>query len=430
MSKFQIILIGLFVIFIGIGVFAFATFKGSSEENTLPPVTIWGTLPSTMINETVTQLNLTRDIPIRVNYVEIPVVNFRTEFIEELAKGKGPDAILIPQQDILGYSDKIITIPNTSITQRDFQNTFTSQANLYLTTDGVLALPLISDPLVMYWNRTIFTNAGIAKHPSYWDEFTTLGKKMTIKDSNSNIKQSTIAFGEFSNVNNAREILSALFFQVGNPVTAYNTGGIESTIADSDYSGSHSANPALNFFTQFADPRSTQYSWNRSLLSSKNSFISGNLATYFGFASEMADIRAKNPNLNFDVSSLPQARNSSQRTTYGNLYGLSIVRSSLNVKNTFNVLQILTSPQAISILSNVAYLPSARRDIIAQGSIDPYISIFLDSSLISQGWLDTSPNRSYQIFKDMVESITSGRSDINNALKEAHDQLNVSLRSL
>ncbi|MDO8430615.1 MAG: extracellular solute-binding protein, partial [Candidatus Taylorbacteria bacterium] len=389
MSKFQIILIAIFVICIGLGVAAFATFKGSSSEDTLPTITIWGTFPQDTFTEFVTKLNIERSTPITVNYVEIAPTNFRNEFIEELARGGGPDAILISQQEVMGYADKIITIPNTLITQRDFQNTFVSQADLYLTTDGSLALPFIVDPLVMYWNKTIFTNAGIAKYPAYWDEFASLGKKITLEDENSNIRRSAIALGEFQNVNNAREILSSLLLQAGNPITFYGSSGLQSALGDSEYAGSRSSTPSLSFFTQFADPRSSQYSWNRSLPSSKNSFLAGNLATYFGFTSELRDLRSKNPNLNFDVAPLPQIRTGPQRVTFGNMYGLSIVRSSLNIDDTFSVLQILTAPDAISILSKIAYLPSIRRDMISSSSVDPYMAIFLDGALISKGWLDT-----------------------------------------
>ncbi len=39
---------------------------------------------------------------------------------------------------------------------------------------------------------------------------------------------------------------------------------------------------------------------------SKNMFLAGDLALYFGFASELDDLKNKNPNLNFDVTLFPQ----------------------------------------------------------------------------------------------------------------------------
>ncbi len=429
MTKFQISLTAIFIIFIIAGVTVFATYKSKDSSDTLPTINVWGTFPASVFNDFVQKLNLTRATTLNINYTEINPANFRKQFIDELARGKGPDAILVSQQDIIGYYDKIIQIPDKVFTKRDFQNSFTPQANLYLTADGSLAFPLIVDPLVMYWNRTMFTNAGIAKYPVYWDEFSTITQKLTLKDDNSNIRRSAIAMGEFNNINHAREIFGALLLQSGNPVTFYSDQGLQSGLGDSSYAGTQTSSPALNFFTQFSNPRDYRYSWNRSLPNSKSSFLSGTLGTYFGYTSEVADIKAKNPNLDFDVAPLPQARTGKLRVTYGNMYGLSMVRSTTNQNATFAVMQILTAPDAQALLSSITYLPSVRREAIATGSTDPYMAVFLDASLISKGWLDTSVERSNQIFTNLAESITSGKSDVFSALKQADDELNLSLKS-
>jgi ABC-type glycerol-3-phosphate transport system substrate-binding protein len=429
MSKFQLIFITVFVICIIGGVAAFATYKSTSESNRLPLVTIWGSFPASVFNSYINKINQNISNPLNVSYVEISQQNFRQNLIESLANGQGPDAILIPQTDLYGYYDKIIPIPNEALSTANFKSSFVSQAELYLTPNGALAVPFVIDPLVMYWNRTMFTNAGIAKQPQYWEDFVDVNKKITSKDINSNIRKSAIALGEFANLNNAREILSALLLQAGNPITLFTENGLISTIGNGSYSGSDISAPALTFFTQFADPRNPQYSWNRSLPSSKSSFLSGTLATYFGFTSELLDIREKNPNLDFDVSRFPQAKNGSIRTTYGNMYGFSIIKSTANVGNTYTVIDILTNPSSMNILNEFVYLPSVRREVIASGSADPYMTMFLDSALISRGWVDSNSNRSNAIFKDMVESVTSGRADIYNALKQANDELDLSLKN-
>ncbi|MEI7504613.1 MAG: leucine-rich repeat protein, partial [Paludibacter sp.] len=94
----------------------------------------------------------------------------------------------------------IIEIPNTALSQRAYQDSFIGQSDLYISPTGFTAIPFLVDPLVMYWNRTMFTNAGIAKYPVYWDEFATIGKKIDVKDVNSNIRRSSIAMGEFVNI--------------------------------------------------------------------------------------------------------------------------------------------------------------------------------------------------------------------------------------
>ena len=59
MSKFQLIVTGIFVLFIIAGATAFALFKGSSTSNQLPPITVWGTYGPTVIRSIESSHNVT-----------------------------------------------------------------------------------------------------------------------------------------------------------------------------------------------------------------------------------------------------------------------------------------------------------------------------------------------------------------------------------
>lgn len=436
MSKFQITITSLFVIFIVAGVALFATYKGNSTNTDLPTINIWGTFPSNIFEQYISKINSTRSDILKINYTQVPEGNFDKVFIEALARGQGPDAILIPQDMISRHEDKIVVIPSNVLSRRDFQDNFIQQAELYLNSEGTLALPFVVDPLVMYWNRDSFTNAGVPTFPKFWDEFTFLNTRLTQKDVNSNVRKSAIAFGEFNNILHAREILGTLFLQSGNIVTyksstSENNGTLlVSALGNRSYDGLKTSLPALDFFTQFSNPTNQNYSWNRSLPNSRSSFLSGNLATYFGFASEIGDLREKNPNINFDVAQLPQARNGKNRATYGSMYGFSIVRSTSNSSATFNVLNALTTSDSLSEMVNLSYLPPVRRDMIASGTKDPYLKIFYDSALISKGWLDTDKSGSNKIFQSIVESVTSGKKNTTQAIQDGSDEFDILLKNI
>ncbi len=419
---------GIFIACLVAGVIAFATFKGSGKVVDIPEISIWGTFPKDLFDQYLYKMNESLSQPLKVTYSQIPEASFDNTFIQALARGQGPDAVLIPQDLLHRHEDKIVVIPYTTLPQRDFQNTFIQQAELYLASNGTLAIPFVVDPLVMYWNRDIFTNAGIAYPPKYWDEFTNLNTKITQKDTNSNIKKSAIALGEFNNIIHAREIFGTLLLQYGNPVTYRdNSGAVVSALGSGSFSGLSSSVPALNFFTQFSNPSSKDYSWNRSLTNSKNSFLSGSLATYFGFASEVRDIRLKNPNLDFDVTYMPQRFNSGNRVTFGSMYGFSIIRSSVNNAAAFSIISTLIAKSSLEKMVTLTYLPPVRRDMISLGSIDPYLSVFYESALISGAWLDSNKIESNNIFQRMIESVTSGRSDKESALQSGSGEFDILL---
>jgi ABC-type glycerol-3-phosphate transport system substrate-binding protein len=429
MSKFQLIVFGVCIVAIIGGAIAFATYKGS-QGTTLPVVTIWGTLPETTIDKYVQQINLSRSQQIQVNYTEVNASDFSNTFINALAKGQGPDIILIPQDMLSRYADQIVPIPYTTLTQRDFMNTYVEGSELYLGSQGVTALPLLIDPLIMYWNRDLFGNAGLPSYPQYWDEFPGLTAKLTVKDQNSNIEKSSISLGEFANVENAREIFGTLLLQLGDPVTVTTSDGLVSALGNSSaYSGEETTEAVVNYYTQFADPSSSSYSWNRALPDAESDFLAGNLGVYFGFASEISDLRAKNPNLNFDAAPLPQVRNGAAKAAYGTIYGLSIARSASSPNNAYAIMQILTDPSNLASLVSLTYLPPARRDLIGAGTTDPYLSIFYTEALIARSWADIDPEQSGSVFGSMIESVTSGAKSVSQAVEDANGQYNLLLQA-
>ncbi len=426
MSKFQIITLAGFVLCIIAGVAAFALYKGNDSTTKLPPITVWGTFPSDVFNQYVATVNNTLQQSINIKYVQESPDTFSQDFVAALARGNGPDAILIPADMILPHEDKLALIPYSALTQRSFLDTFIEEAKIYLNQNGILALPFTVDPMVMYWNRDMFNAGGVATYPHYWDEFTGLNQKLTIKDQQGNVRKSAVAMGEFSNIANARELLGTLILQLGNPITTQQADGtVKSTLK---VSASVQPGPALDFFTQFVNPSNVNYSWNRAMPEAKTAFLSGTLATYFGFASELKDIRSKNPNLNFDVAPLPQVRSGGQKATYGKMYGFSIVRASPNAGAVFQIITTLAQPQFISSLAQSMYLPTVRRDVIAQGSNDAYVSIFNTAALVAETWLDSSPAASRQIFSSMIESISNGQKTDFQAIQDAGDQYDIVLK--
>ncbi|MBI5126476.1 MAG: extracellular solute-binding protein [Candidatus Taylorbacteria bacterium] len=420
MTRFQLILTSIFIVFIIAGVAAFATFKGDSVKNQIPAITIWGTVSETTFNQLVRDINISRQNPLSVTYVELSEANFTSQFVEALARGKGPDAVLIPQDLLVRNQDKFTPIPYTAFPERTFRDTFTQQAELYLTNLGAIGIPFMIDPLVMYWNRDTFTNASIARYPVYWDEISALVPVFTQRDVNSNIRKTTIALGEFRNIQNAREILGSLFLQAGNPVTTYSQGMLQSVIGKGN---NPAGQAAIEFFTSFSNPSNTNYSWNRSLPSAKNYFLGGASALYLGFASELQDIKVKNPNLNFDVAPLPQPRGGTNRISYGKMYGFSIVRQSALAGAAYTVITELIQPAALTKLAATTYLPPVRRDMLAQGTTDPYAAIFYDAALISRGWLDPDVPKTTQIFQSIIEGVSSGREIVSEALKRGDEEI-------
>ncbi len=428
MSKFQLILTGIFGAFILIGVLIFS-FGQSSNSNETARVTLWGTMNAGLFDRFMNESGISDDKTLVITYVEKRKETFDQEFIEALASGVGPDLFFLPQDSILKHQDKIFVIPFESYPERTFKSTFVEEGELYLTPSGVLGLPFLIDPMIMYWNRDIFSNAGLSVPPKFWTEMYGLSTKLTVKDINLNVTKSAIALGEYGNVTNANEILSLLIMQAGNPITIRNNDGSVGTFFNErlNFPIPPSEN-ALNFYTEFSNPLKPFYSWNRSLLPSKTLFLSGDLALYFGFASELADIRLKNPNLNFDITAMPQSKDANKIITYGRMIGLAVPKNSKNVAGALQAAATLTSSASIQTMSSVTNLPPVRRDLLAARPSEAYLSFFYDGAVQSRSWLSPEPMVLNPIFREMVESLTAGRASVSQVLSRTNQQLEAAVR--
>jgi ABC-type glycerol-3-phosphate transport system substrate-binding protein len=421
MNKFQMILMGLFGLFLIGGIIIFSTYKGNSQNAVT--VVIWGTIPQNDFSNIIQKTSLYQSKEFTVQYVEKKEEDFDANFIESLASGDGPDIFMLPSGKILKHRNKVFVIPYNVFTQRQFKDSFIEGAEIYMAPEGVLALPISVDPLVMYWNRSIFTDVKITEPPKYWDEFYSLANLISQKDGALNISRSAVAFGEFANISHAKEIILNLAMQAGTPVTTWNGDKVQSVFGDSLGQPTIPAEAAVNRYTEFSDPAKSSYSWNRSLPDSTDYFLSGDLGLYFGFASEIGNLQLKNPNLNFDVAVVPTEREGKTNVSFANFNALAITKSSKNPSAAFSVISILSGADGAAAFSSISKLPPARRDLLNQKPVNAYESVFYDSAIRSRAWLDPSPTETDAIFKNMIESITSGRARTGEAVARASREL-------
>jgi hypothetical protein len=413
MSNFQIIVTGLFIFFIIAGVGVFAAFGGLRGGSNTGPVVVWGTVDGTIMSNMLTTLRESNSTFASVTYVQKKPGTYDADLLNAMASGSGPDLFLVSQESIYSFANKITPIPYSAVSQAQFTGSFIDEGALFLTPSGALALPFSLDPLVMYWNRDIYATAGIASAPVYWNDFLTISPKITSLDKSSNVNQAAVALGTWQNITNAKAILSSLFMQAGDSIVARNAAG-QLVPVFGQTPPTAPANPAesaLRFYTEFANPSKTSYSWNDSLAQSSDAFVNGNLATYFGFASEYPAIAARNPNLSFGVQMLPQLQGNSTHVTFGQLTGVAISRTAANPQGALAVAEALTGQQAISLLAAAVPLPPVRRDVVVDTSNNAPMQVFVQSSLIAHAWLDPSPAQTDTIFQNMIDQVQSGALD-------------------
>lgn len=429
MSPFKIILTSVFAVFIIVGIAVFALSKSSSLTSGSSNLVVWGTIPTESFDKALYESSISGSRDISVTYIKKDVSTFDAEFVEAVADGVGPDIVIFREDSLYKHRNRVFPIPYKTFSERNFKDLFIEEGELFLYPEGIMGIPFIIDPMVMYWNRDILANNLVSQTPVYWDEVKSLVPKITKRDSSANILQSTIALGEWRNINHSKEILSMLLLQAGTPIVDRDSQGSFVSVVNSPMGQPVIPGlSAVNFYTAFTNPTSPDYTWNRSLPSSLNFFLSGNSAFYIGFASEIFSIQQKNSNLNFDVTSVPQIRDTSRKTVFGHMYALSIVKQSKQIAGAYTAIMALIEPKALKGLESTTNLPPVRRDLLADKPTDAFRTVFYNSALIARGWMDPNPIQSSTTFRDMIESITSGRTRATEALIRASAELDASLK--
>lgn len=429
LRPFQIFLLTGFAIIAVVSIILLSNFQSSSSTEQLAygdRVEIWGTFPTDTVDrlfQNITQEDKAFSV---VTYRRIDERDFDDVLVNAIAEGRSPDMIILSSADLVKHRAKLVPIPYETLPIRTYRDTYVDGAEIFTLRDGVYAIPFAVDPLVMYWNRDIFASNGIATPPATWEEVVAnVVPRTTIRDAGRNVTQSGIAFGEFRNVHRAKDVLLLLALQSGSRgVTESERGYVVGLNESPEGAGARAPLEAsLQFFTDFSNANSANYSWNRALPRDTDTFTAGDLAIYFGRASEAPSIDSKNPNLNFDVAPVPQGGTATARRSFGTFYGFAIPRASANVNGAYAAAQRISSYKYADEFTTALTMAPVRRDLVAAGSADPLRAIMLQASLMARGWLDPDPAASDSIVLQMVEDVVSNRSRVTNAVTDAVSRL-------
>jgi ABC-type glycerol-3-phosphate transport system substrate-binding protein len=428
LRPFQIVTLAIFVVLAMVSIVLLSGFSPDRSEESAAygdRVVIWGSFDARVFNEVIDELqNVDEGFDV-VEYRQVDPRSFNNTFVNAVAEGNTPDLVLLPSSQLVFNRSKLLALSYDTVPERGFTDSYVDGAEIFARPDGVYALPLGVDPMVMYWNKDMFASNGLAQAPSTWEGVVSdVVPALTQRDSERRIQQSALAFGEVRNVQNAAEILLMLTLQSGSKMVYESNGqyqvGLNKSVSGT---GLPPLEASVQFFTNFSNSNNQLYSWNRSQPLDRSAFVSGTLGLYFGYGSEVGGILRENPNLNFDMALVPQGAAATIRKTYGEFYGFAIPKATGNAQGAFAVASVLTNPEVSAVLTQELGIAPAQRSVVAASSNDPFRQIILSAALIARGWLDPNNTQTDTIFQDLIEDITSGRASVNNAMRDAEQKI-------
>jgi ABC-type glycerol-3-phosphate transport system substrate-binding protein len=389
--------------------------KCNKAAGAVGEVMLWGTLPESEMGTVLQPFNAQAKV-YRVLYKEVSEATFNQKLVDALANGAGPDLILAPYQNILAQRDRLYPYPVSSLGEKAFKDGFVDGATLFFTSAGALALPIAIDPMVLFYNRTLLSKHGVVNPPVYWDELLTMVPQLTIA-SNGKFVESGIDLGA-PNTPYAKDILMATVGQLGQkPVIAQISNGVlsASVTANDPVTTDGDIRPltsAVRFFTQFANPLTTTYTWNQYSGNADDQFVAEKLAMYIGYSSELATLRARNPRGDFEMTYLPQTRGYTTFQTGTKMYGIASLKSS---KNLLTALTVESRFAGNDIAPTVAVMTGGVPAIRTYAT-DPGLDAVIKRSMLNaKGWYDINSDGSTALVAAMISDIISGRQEVSDA---------------
>ena len=387
-------------------------------------VVIWGTFDQSIFEQVIQQVGREDKNFQAVQYVQKDARTFERDLVDAIAEGRSPDAVIISHEDLVLMRSKLQPISYDVFSERTLRDQYVDGFDVFARNNGLYAVPLFVDPLLMYWNRDLLASGGLATPPTTWESLIDTTERLTLRDASRNLLQATVAFGEYENVNNAKSVLLTLLLQSGSQLVL--EGDTRYEVALDTAPGDSSRRPlfsTLQFFVEFNNPSSPLYSWNRSFDSDLSAFLGERLALYFGYGSETDRLGSQNPNLNFDAVGVPQGAGETIKRSYGRLYGIAIVAASQNQSGAYRAAVTLGSAANTITLSERLGLAPAHRSLLSQVPQGPVRQTIYREALITRGWLDPNPEVSSEVFRQMIEEVASGRSSVGAAASDTNRRL-------
>lgn len=370
---------------------------------------------------------------------------FLEESLNSIAADKGPDIWIVPNSWMAKYHGQMVAMKDSYIADAKTNRTglevykdkyYNVVSEDSIINDKIYGIPLYMDTLRVFYNTDLFNgkkrelNSVNTKQSTLdllrmdkaknWTEFLQVINLMAQKNGQT-IDQPAIALGTVKNIPAAADILNWLMLQNGAKMTSDDLSTAQFHTSQNLFGGpNYPAARALSFYKSFADPQSTNYTWNDNFGDAVRMFAEGKLPMMIDYAAKSAEIRNINPKLNYSYAPLPQI-NESPAVNFASYKFLTVTKASKIPDTAWEFMVYFTNNYS-SYRSN-----TKKQSPLKNASIS--IADATSQALTAKTWFNPYPSKVKQIFDGVIEEANQG-GDIQTALTGAASQITTLLQRL
>ncbi len=433
MERKYYIIGGILTVLLIFAVILFFTMDSSPQPNNTGDIELvwWKTFEDTENIQQLIQDYQELHQNVRITYVKKDSVDYEDELIKAIAAGRAPDIFAIHNDWLPKHQEIIAPMPESIMSLRTYKDSFVDVAfDDFIKDNRIYAIPLTVDVLALYYNKDLLGSANVLP-PTTWPELVNTVQKLTKVTRAGEFTTSGIALGTGNNVNRAVDIVSLIMLQNG---TKFYSDDFRNATFDQTQQlngstkGFNPGNMALQFYTQFATPSKTSYSWNTRSDQSIDAFTQGKVAMMISYQYMQPLIKARAPNLNWDVTLVPQLSNEVAKVNFANYWGETVSKTSPNSQVAWDFLNFISSKAELTKYYAKHKIPSSRQDIIPSQLGDTELGPFAQSALTARSVYKKDAKVYEAVFLKMIDDVVLNNMDVEEVLHNAVQQINLSLQ--
>jgi multiple sugar transport system substrate-binding protein len=300
----------------------------------------------------------------KASHPDVSVTTFGTSLREAEQKlsaavptGTGPDIFDIGTNITVNFIDAGLIEPNDpAIDQYLKSKAWSPQLVDFFSSGGKsYGLPLLVSTAALYYNKTMFKEAGIAQPPATFPEMLDAAKKLTKTDASGRMTRSGISLRLSGQGSGIAEKFRFVLEPAGGSLIVKTPSGKWHNGFDND-----AGRAALQFYVDCVQKDKVD---DPKIQHDAAAFESATTAMLFREAWVIGEIQEKNPSLDYGVVPIPSWRAGEPHKMLLQPWGIYVNGRSSNQQAAWDFLRFLTSPENAFRLTSMTGWVSARQDV-------------------------------------------------------------------
>ncbi|PKL36876.1 hypothetical protein CVV38_03205 [Candidatus Peregrinibacteria bacterium HGW-Peregrinibacteria-1] len=360
--------------------------------------------------------------------------NYETTILNEMAAGKGPDIISMPNTWFASNYQKTTPLPQEFASIDQYDQTFVSIASKDLIfedyapstdqeeTRRIYGIPLHVNTLALFYNKQHFEEKlpQRGRPAGNWNQIREETPQLTLKNTSfTGLQRSAIALGTANNISLATDIIYLLLLQ--GEISFYNQS-LTAAIFSSDGAAAadNKAFNIIDFYTSFASESKPNYTWNKFVTSDApgqeiQAFAKGEVSMIIGYPETYQQILGQIEVLknqgeqtivkdNIRISPIPQItteESGSKKSTYAKYYAETVSRNSQHSELAWEFIVFMAQQENAKKYFEATKKPTSRRDLIEEQSKHPIYGVFVSQI----GYAESIPMVNAEKYREIITTL-------------------------